>query len=58
MTLETLVSGITELPFSVFAGAMLPIHLAIGAGEGLATAAVLLFVQKNLPDAEKLRLEE
>lgn len=58
VTLETLVSGITELPFSIFAGAMLPIHLAIGVGEGLATAAVLLFVQKNLPDAEKLRLEE
>ncbi len=58
VTLETLVSGITELPFGVFAGAMLPIHLAIGVGEGLATAAVLVFVRKNLPDCESLRLEE
>ena len=29
VTLETLASGITELPFSVFIGAMQPIHLAI-----------------------------
>lgn len=58
VTLETLLSGVTELPFAAFAAAMLPIHLAIGLGEGLATAAVLLFVRRNLPDAERLRLEE
>lgn len=57
VALETLASGITDLPFSVFASAMLPIHLAIGLGEGLATGAVLLFVRRNLPDADALKLE-
>lgn len=57
VTLETLVSGVTELPFPVFAGAMLPIHFAIAIGEGLATAGVLLFVRKQLPEIETLRLE-
>lgn len=44
VTLETLASGITELPFRVFVATMQPIHLAIGAVEGLITAAVLVFV--------------
>lgn len=30
VTLETLVSGITELPFGTFVAVMQPIHLAIG----------------------------
>ena len=40
VTIETLLSGITELPFAVFIGMMQPIHLAIGLVEGLITAAV------------------
>ncbi|MBP5227470.1 MAG: energy-coupling factor ABC transporter permease [Kiritimatiellae bacterium] len=48
--LQTLASGITELPFRVFVGAMLPIHLAIGLVEGLITAAVLLFVYEARPE--------
>ena len=58
VTLETLLSGVTELPFGAFVSVMLPIHLAIGVGEGLATGAVLLFVRRHLPEAESLRLEE
>lgn len=50
VTLETLLSGITELPFSVFAGTMQPIHLAIGLVEGLITSAVLLFVYEARPE--------
>lgn len=50
VTLETLASGITELPFSVFAGMMQPIHLAIGIVEGLITAAVLVFVYEARPE--------
>lgn len=57
VTLETLLSGVTELPFGVFAATMMPIHLAIAVGEGLATGVVLLFVWKNLPEADSLRLE-
>ncbi|MDO4551332.1 MAG: energy-coupling factor ABC transporter permease [Planctomycetia bacterium] len=58
VTLETLASGVTELPLNAFLVAMLPIHLAIGLGEGLATGAVLLFVYENLPESETLKLEE
>jgi cobalt/nickel transport system permease protein len=49
VTLETTASGIVELPFSLFAAAMLPIHLAIGAVEGVVTAVVVLFVLKAQP---------
>ncbi|MDO5302898.1 MAG: energy-coupling factor ABC transporter permease [Clostridia bacterium] len=50
VTLETLASGITELPFSVFVATMQPIHLAIGTVEGLITAAVLCFVYEARPE--------
>ncbi|WP_408070852.1 energy-coupling factor ABC transporter permease [Butyrivibrio sp. JL13D10] len=50
VSMETLASGITELPFSVFVGTMQPIHLAIGAVEGLITAAVLIFVNEARPE--------
>ena len=49
VTLETLASGITELPFAVFIRFMLPIHLVIGLVEGLITAAVLIFVFEARP---------
>lgn len=49
VVLETSLSGITELPFGAFAAIMQPIHLAIGAVEGLITAAVLLFVYEARP---------
>lgn len=48
--LETMASGITELPFSAFISVMLPIHLAIGLIEGLITAAVLCFVYEARPE--------
>jgi cobalt/nickel transport system permease protein len=44
VVLETLFSGVTELPFGAFLLLMQPIHLAIGLVEGLITAAVLCFV--------------
>ncbi|WP_461246900.1 energy-coupling factor ABC transporter permease [Treponema sp. R6D11] len=50
VVLETLFSGITELPFSSFVLLMLPIHLAIGIVEGIVTAAVLYFVYKMRPE--------
>ena len=50
VTLETLLSGVTALPFSLFVGTMQPIHLAIGFVEGLITAAVLLFVYICRPE--------
>ncbi|MCQ2240155.1 energy-coupling factor ABC transporter permease [Treponema sp.] len=47
VTLETLISGIAELPFKFFVAAMQPIHLAIGAVEGLITGAVLCFIYET-----------
>lgn len=50
VTLETLASGVTELPFGAFAAAMLPIHLAIGTVEGLITGSVLCFINETRPE--------
>lgn len=47
---ETLLSGISELPFKTFFFLMQPIHLAIGLVEGAVTAAVIIFVWKNRPE--------
>lgn len=50
VVLETAASGISELPFNIFAFTMQGIHLAIGAVEGLIIAAVLLFVYQARPE--------
>lgn len=50
VVLETLLSGITELPFSKFVLMMLPIHLAIGLVEGIVTAGILGFVHSMRPE--------
>ena len=50
VSIETLLSKVTELPFSVFVATMQPIHLAIGFVEGLITAAVLIFVNEARPE--------
>jgi len=49
VVLETLLSGVTELPFSSFVLLMQPIHLVIGLVEGIATAAVLCFIFQSNP---------
>jgi cobalt/nickel transport system permease protein len=50
VVLQTVASGISSLPFSTFLLLMLPIHLAIGLVEGLATAAIALFIRRARPD--------
>ena len=50
VTIETEMSGITALPYSRFILFMLPIHLLIGLGEGLATAAVIAALRRYRPD--------
>ena len=47
VVIETLLSGVTKLPFNTFLLAMLPIHLAIGLVEGLITLAVLCFIYET-----------
>ncbi len=49
VVLETLCSGVTQLPFAAFAGLMQPIHLAIGLAEGALTAATLSFLYAARP---------
>ena len=50
VTLQTLASGVTELPFGAFVVAMQPIHLAIGTVEGLITGSVLCFILEARPE--------
>jgi cobalt/nickel transport system permease protein len=50
VVVETMLSGISELPFRTFVLLMQPIHLAIGIVEGFVTAAVVTFVWKARPE--------
>lgn len=50
VTLETILSGVSALPWKSFFSIMTLIHLPIGLIEGLATAAVLIFVARSRPD--------
>ncbi|MFH1367746.1 MAG: energy-coupling factor ABC transporter permease [Elusimicrobiota bacterium] len=50
VVLETISSGISELPFGTFVMLMQPIHLGIGIVEGLVTSAVILFVYNARPE--------
>ncbi|MDW7710736.1 MAG: energy-coupling factor ABC transporter permease [Deferrisomatales bacterium] len=50
VVLQTVLSGISELPLRSFLLLMLPIHLAIGVVEGLITAAVVGFVRRAQPE--------
>jgi len=50
VVLETVFSGISELPFGTFLLLMQPIHLAIGVVEGIVTAAVVIFVWNARPE--------
>lgn len=47
---QTQLSGISSLPLTGFLLLMQPIHLAIGLVEGLATAALIVFVRDARPD--------
>ncbi len=50
VVLQTVFSGVTELPFKSFILVMQPIHLIIGLIEGLVTAAVVNFIFKAEPE--------
>ena len=50
VVIETLLSGVTKLPFTAFVALIQPIHIAIGAIEGIITAAVLIFVYNTRPE--------
>lgn len=50
VVLQTLMSGVSSLPFSAFVVLMQPIHLAIGIVEGVATALIVSFVYRARPE--------
>lgn len=49
VTVQTLLSGITAVPFSLFLALMLPVHLVIGMVEGAITALAVLYLLGNEP---------
>ena len=57
VVLETIVSGISALPFVPFMALMLPIHLAIGVVEGAVTAAVVSLVATARPELLRTALD-
>lgn len=50
VVLQTWASGISRLPLTSFVALMQPIHLAIGAIEGMATAGIVLALRRLRPD--------
>ena len=50
VVVETISSGISNLPFSKFLLLMQPIHLAIGVVEGFVTAGIVSYVYRAKPD--------
>jgi len=57
VVVETVLSGISSLPFSTFVVIMQPIHLAIGVVEGLVTASVISFVCNARPEILQSAIE-
>lgn len=49
VVVQTVLSGISSLPFGLFAATMLPIHLAIGVVEGIVTGFVVLIARGVAP---------
>jgi cobalt/nickel transport system permease protein len=50
VVLQTTASRISSLPLETFLMLMLPIHLAIGVVEGLATVGIVMFLRRARPD--------
>ena len=57
VVLQTVMSGISDLPFGTFVLLMQPIHLAIGVVEGLVTATLVAFVWKARPEVLEFAAE-
>lgn len=59
VVLQTVMSGVSSLPFDTFVLLMQPIHLAIGVVEGVVTALVVSFVYRARPEVlENVLLEK
>ena len=49
VVIQTVVSGVSSLPFVPFAAVMVPIHLAIGVVEGIVTGFVVVIIRRLEP---------
>lgn len=50
VVLQTTASGVVAIGAPLFAALMLPLHLVIGIAEGVATAALVLFLRRTAPE--------
>ncbi len=50
VVIETALSGIASIPVALFIMLMLPIHLAVGAVEGVGTALIVTYIYTNAPE--------
>ncbi len=58
VVLQTVISGVSSLPFDTFILLMQPIHLAIGVVEGIVTALVVSFVYRARPEVLESIMQE
>jgi cobalt/nickel transport system permease protein len=58
VVLQTVMSGVSSLPFTTFSLLMQPIHLAIGVIEGIVTALVVSFVYRARPEVLQCVIDE
>jgi cobalt/nickel transport system permease protein len=58
VVLQTVISGVSALPFATFTLLMQPIHFAIGLIEGIVTALLVLFVYRARPEVLQSVIEE
>ena len=56
VVMQTILSGVSDLPFHTFFLLMQSIHLAIGVVEGIVTAAVVMFVYHARPELLSMTL--
>ena len=58
VVLQTVISGVSALPFETFLLLMQPIHLAIGVIEGVVTALIVSFVYRARPEVLESIVQE
>ena len=58
VVLQTVLSGVSALPFDTFLLLMQPIHLGIGVVEGVVTALVVSFIYKARPEILESTLQQ
>jgi len=58
VVLQTVISGVSSLPFDTFLLLMQPIHLAIGVIEGVVTALIVSFIYRARPEVLECSVQD